>query len=217
MHPMRRAAAPLILLLPALAAGCGRLGPRQADLGRFEGSVFVHDGFGMRLPFPADWTIVPREAAAEVEQAGRRALTGGATGADPYSAGGSATSRTLFTVYRYPLGSGRGLNPSLIGGLEDVATRPQVRTPIDYLQMMQSFLGRGGTPMRFDAIVPSTLLGGQEFAVMPATVQPGPQPIGQIYYSRRIGDQMLTIIATFATPEHWSELEPVLAGLTMSR
>ena len=214
---MSRAAAVLVTLLAVLAAGCGRLGPRQADLGRFEGPVFVHEGFGMRLPFPADWTIVPRENAAQVEQAGRRALSGGPGSPDPYAAAGRATSHTLFTVYRYPLGSGRGLNPSLIGGLEDVAARPQVRTPVDYLQMMQSFLGRGGTPMRFDAIVPNTLLGGQEFAVMPATVQPGPQPIGQLYYCRRIEDQMLTIIATFATPEQWSELEAVLAGLTLER
>jgi len=214
---MGRPTAALLLLLPALAAGCGRLGPRQIDLGRFEGPVFVHDGFGMRLPFPADWVIGPRETAAQVEEAGRRNLSGRAGSPDPYSAAGGATSHTLFTVYRYPLGSGHGLNPSLIGGLEDVATRPQVRTPIDYLQMMQSFLGRSGTPMRFDAIVPSALLGGQEFAVMPATVQMGSQPIGQIYYCRRIEDQMLTIIATFATPEQWSEIEAVLAGLTLAR
>jgi hypothetical protein len=211
------AAARLAPLLALLLSGCGWWGLKQADTGRFEGRVFVQDSFGMRLPFPEGWTILTPEETSRVVDSGRQVLSGGDPAGGAYRAGGAATSKTLFTVLRYPRGSVTGLNPSLVGAVENVLSRPQIKTPADYLQMVQSFLGRGGVPMTMEPIVPEAQLAGRSFAMMPVTLQPGPVAVGQIYYCRRIDDQMLTLVASFSTEDQWKEIEQVLAGMTIEK
>jgi hypothetical protein len=210
------AMAGLLCLAILHLAGCG--GGDMLEPGRWDGGVFTHDGLGLRISIPADWVIAPEESIGQLSSAGRALLSGGDPTGSAYGADGPPTSRQLFAVFRHPLGTVQGINPSLVAALENVAARPQIQTAADYLQMLESFLSRGGTPMTFEPIVPSSELGGQEFAVMAVTLQPAPEfVIGQVYHARRVDDSIVTVVATFSTPEQWAELEAVLGTMTMAR
>ena len=200
------------------AISCGGGGVDRFDPGRMEGHTYLHDGFGLRITFPDDWVVLSDPDESErVAQAGRRMLSQGNPTGDAYRSAGPSTSRNLFTVYRYPLGTVQGLNPSLIAGVENVLARPRIQTPVDYLEMMQDFLTRGGTPIAFEPIVAEAELGGQSFAVLGATIQTGARPIGQVYYCRRIEPYMLTIVTSFSDPTEWTELQTVLSTMTLER
>ena len=216
-HPTRllRPQAVAVALLLTLAA-CG--GSDMLDPGRFEGTVFIHEGLGLRLAFPADWVILPPEAQGDLSRGGRNLLSGGDPTGGAYADAGAATSRTLFQVNRFPLGTTPGINPGLVGAVENITSRPEIQTAADYLQMLQNFLEQGGAPMTFETIAPSYQLGGQEFALLAVTLQPAPElTIGQVYYARRVDDSIFTIVATAATPGQWASLEQVLAGMAMER
>jgi hypothetical protein len=211
--PWPRAAAALLLLTLAACSGSDMLDP-----GRFEGTVFIHEGLGLRLPFPADWVILAPETQGDLSREGRELLSGGDPTGGAYADAGAATSRTLFQVNRYPLGTIPGINPSLVGAIENITPRPEIQTATDYLQMLQNFLEQGGAPMTFEQISPSYQMGGQEFALLAVTLQPAPDlTIGQVYYARRVEDSIFTIVATAATPEQWGALERVLAGMALER
>ena len=210
----------MLAVATALAAiSCGSTGVEGLDTGRMEGRTYVHDGFGLRVIFPEGWEVVAsQEEATRIADAGKAILSQGDPTGDAYRSAGPSTSATLFTVYRYPLGSVQeGLNPSLIAGVENVLARPAIQTSVQYLEMMQDFLTRGGTPFIFKPIVADVELGGQTFAVLGATIQTGIRPIGQLYYCRRIEPYMLTVVASFSGPEEWSALEAVLSTLTLER
>ncbi len=215
-HRTHRAALAAAGLLAALAlAGCG--GGDLLDNGRFEDHTFVHDGLGLRLPFPPSWHISPPEVIARMNESGRQVLSGGDPTGGAYADQG-APARTLFVVHRQPPGTVPGLNPSLVGGLENIAARPQIQSGADYLQMLQSFLARGGTPMTFEPVVPDASLAGQSFAVLAVTIQPEPgQRIGQVYHARRVEDFVLTLVATFADESQWREIEAIFGAMTMER
>lgn len=201
-----------------LFISCGSTGVEDLDAGHMEGRTYVHDGFGLRVMFPENWEVVAsQEEADRVADAGKAMLSRGDPAGDAYVSAGPSTSLNLFTVYRYPLGTVEGLNPSLVAGVENVLARPAIQTPVDYLEMMQDFLTRGGTPIIFEPIVAEVELGGQTFAVLGATIQTGVQPIGQVYYCRRIEPYMLTVVASFSAPEEWTDLEAVLSTLTLER
>ncbi len=206
----------LIALFLVLAGACG--GADLLEPGRFEGSTFIHEGLGVRLPFPQDWVILPPETQGEMSRGGRELLSGGDPTGGAYANAGAPTSRTLFQVNRYPLGTVQGINPSMVGAVENISARPQIQTAVDYLQMLQLFLEQGGAPVAFEPIAPSTLLGGQEFAILAATLRPAQNLIiGQVYYARRVDDGIFTIVATTATPGDWQHMEAILAGLVMER
>jgi hypothetical protein len=206
-------AAALLAALSLTACGGGDL----LDNGRFEGHTYVHDGLRLRLPFPDTWQISPPEAIARMNDTGRKILSGGDPTGGAYGDQG-APSRTLFVVHRHLPGSVPGVNPSLVGAMENIAARPQIQSGADYLQMVQSFLARGGTPMTFEPISNDASLAGQPFAVMGATIQPEPgQRIGQVYHARRVEDFVFTVVATFGTESQWNELEAVLHGMIMER
>ena len=218
-HQPRRlplAAGGLVCLAVLALAGCG-----SSDLiepGRWEGTVFIHEGLGLRVTVPGYWIIAPEESSGQLSSAGRDLLSKSDPTGSAYGAEGQPTSRQLFAVYRFPLGTIQGINPSLVAALENVAARPQIQTAADYLQMLQTFLSRGGTPMNFEPIVSSSELAGQEFAVLAVTLQPTPElVIGQVYHARRVGDSIFTVVATFSTPEQWAELELVLGAMVMER
>ncbi|MFQ5720151.1 MAG: hypothetical protein ACE5IK_11450 [Acidobacteriota bacterium] len=205
------------LLLLALL-GCAGAGVESLDPGRYEGRTYVQDQFGLRITFPEDWNIVADAAAAErIDAAGRQMLSAGDPTGDAYRSAGPSTSRNLFTVYRFPLGTVQGLNPSLIAGVENVMARPEIQTPVDYLEMLKDFLTRGGTPIQFQPIAADTSLGGQSFAVLGATIQAGQPPIGQVYFCRRLDPYMLTVVASFTTQAQWLELQAVLDTMTLEK
>lgn len=213
---MPLAAGGLLCLAIFVLAGCG--GSDLLEPGRWEGTVFIHDGLGLRVTIPGDWIIAPEESNSQLSSAGRDLLSRGDPTGSAYIAEGQPTARQLFAVYRYPLGTVDGINPSLVTALENVAARPQIQTAADYLQMLETFLSRGGTPMNFEPIVPSSELAGQEFAVLAVTMQPGPDlVIGQLYHARRVDDSIFTVVATFTTPRQWVELEAVLGAMVMER
>lgn len=184
--------------------------------GHFEGKVFIHEGLGLRIPFPSDWTILSEEQQEREAEAGRRFLSQGDPTGSAYRQNGPSTSLTLFAVYQNPPGTTPGVNPHLNGAVENVLMRPQIQTPVDYLEMLMGFLQRGGAPMTFEPIVPEVLVGGKVFAVMAVTVQNGLDRMGQIYYCRRFGDTILTLVATFATPDQWSQLEGIIQSIEFS-
>ena len=211
--PWPRVLAALVLLT---LAACG--GGDMLDPGRFEGTVFIHDGLGVRLPFPGDWVILPQEAQGDLSRGGRELLSGGDPSGGAYADAGAATSRTLFQVNRFPLGTIQGINPGLVGAVENITPRPEIQTAVDYLQMLQNFLEQGGAPMTFEPIAPAYELGGQDFALLAVTMKPVPElTIGQVYYARRVDNSIFTIVATASSPAHWAALEQVLAGLSMER
>jgi hypothetical protein len=211
--PWPRALAAVVLLT---LAACG--GGDMLDPGRFEGTVFLHDGLGIRLPFPANWEILPQEAQGDLSRDGRELLSGGDPSGGAYADAGAATSRTLFQVNRYPLGSVQGINPGLVGAVENITPRPEIQTAADYLQMLQNFLEQSGAPMTFEPIAPAYSLGGQEFAILAVTMQPVPDlTIGQVYYARRVDDSVFTIVATASNTDQWAAVEQVLSGMTMER
>jgi hypothetical protein len=218
--PTRRHAWGAALLAFGLACGltgCALGGPGEADPGHFEGSVYINEALGLRVPFPPDWHVLAEGETQDAAAAGRTVLSGGDPTGGPYRSAGNPTSRTLFTVFRHPRGSVQGMNPSVVGGLENVVARPQIQTAADYLRMLEGFLGRGGVPITFDPIQPETIMGGQPFALLPVTIMAQGDRIAQVYFCRRIDDSMLTIVATFATQEQWDEIDAVLQGLTMAR
>ena len=187
LRPGRRV---LALATALVAISCGSSGAEDLDTGRMEGRTYVHDGFGLRVIFPEGWEVVAsQDEAARVADAGRAMLSQGDPSGDAYRSAGPSTSANLFTVYRYPLGTVQGLNPSLIAGVENVLARPAIQTPVDYLEMLQDFLTRGGTPIIFEPIVAEAELGGQTFAVLGATIQTGVRPIGQVLVAKGLGDE----------------------------
>jgi hypothetical protein len=193
-------------------------GGDMLDPGRFEGTVFMHDGLGLQVPFPADWVVLPQEAQGDLSRGGRELLTGGDPTGGAYADAGAATSRTLFQVNRHPLGTVQGINPGLVGAVENITPRPEIQTAADYLQMLQDFLEQSGAPMIFEPIVTNYDLGGQQFAVLAVTMQPAPGvTIGQVYYARRVDNSVFTVVATASTPEHWAALEGILGGMAMER
>jgi hypothetical protein len=215
-HRLPLAAGGILCLALLALTGCG--GGDLLDSGRWDGSVFVHEGLGLRVTVPGDWIIAPDESSGQLSSAGRELLSTGDPTGSAYGAEGQPTSRQLFAVYRYPLGTVKGINPSLVAALENVAARPQIQTAADYLQMLETFLSRGGTPMTFEPIVPSSELAGQEFAVLAVTLQPAPDlVIGQVYHARRVDDSVFTLVATFSTPQQWAELEAVLGTVVLER
>lgn len=206
----------LVAILLVLSAACG--GTDLLEPGRFEGNTFIHEGLGIRLPFPEDWVILPPEAQGDMSRGGRELLSGGDPTGGAYASAGAPTSRMLFQVNRYPLGTVQGMNPSLVGAVENISARPQIQTAVDYLQMLQSFLEQGGTPIAFEPIAPSSLLGGQEFAILAVTLRPAADLIiGQVYYARRVDHGIFTIVATTSTPLDWQLMENILTGLVMDR
>jgi hypothetical protein len=206
----------LVALLLVLTAACG--GADLLESGRFEGNIFIHQGLGVRLPVPEDWVILPPEAQGDQTRRGRELLSGGDPTGGAYANAGAPTSRMLFQVNRFPPGTVQGMNPSLVGAVENISARPQIQTAVDYLQMLQSFLQQGGAPIVFEPIAPNAVLGGQEFAVLAVTLRPSADLIiGQVYYARRVDDGIFTIVATTATPQDWQIMETTLAGLVMER
>lgn len=205
-----------VLALTLLAAACG--GGDMLEPGRFQDGRFIHEALGVSLPIPSTWVILPDSAEADAARAGRDLLSGGDPTGGAYSDAGAPTSRTLFQVKQYPLGTAQGMNPGLVGAVENITARPEVQSAADYLQMLQSFMEKGGAPITFEPIVPESLLGGQNFAVLAVTLSPAPNlTIGQIYHARRVDDVVFTLVATFQTPEQWAALEQVLQGMTMER
>jgi hypothetical protein len=220
-HRRHDAGARLLVRAVACLAACLMAACAGDDLledGRWEGTVFVHDGLGLRVTVPEIWVIAPDEAISQLSSTGRDVLSRGDPTGTAYGAEGPPTSRTLFAVYRFPLGTVQGINPSLVAAVENVSARPQTQTAADYLQMLQSFLSRGGTPMVFEPIATESLLAGQEFAVLGVTIQPEPGArIAQVYHARRVEDYVFTVVATFSTPEQWLELEAILRTMVMER
>jgi hypothetical protein len=206
----------VVCLTVLVLAGCG--GSDLLEPGHWEGSVFIHDGLGMQITVPGDWVIAPEESTQQLAAKGRDLLSRSDADGDAYGAEGQPTSRQLFAVYRFPLGTTQGINPSLVAALENVAARPQIQTAADYLQMLESFLSRGGTPMRFEPIAPDAELAGQEFSVLAVTMTPAKDlVIGQVYHARRVDDSIFTVVATFSTPEQWAEQQAVLSTLIMEK
>ncbi|MCZ6650317.1 MAG: hypothetical protein O7D35_06565 [Acidobacteria bacterium] len=206
----------LVAVLLVLAGACG--GADLLEPGRFEGNIFIHEGLGIRLEFPGDWVILPLEAQGDMSRGGRELLSGGDPTGGAYANAGAPTSRLLFQVNRYPLGTVQGMNPGLVGAVENISARPQIQTAVDYLQMLQSFLEQGGAPIVFEPIAPSTILGGQEFAILAVTLRPTADLIiGQVYYARRVDDGIFTIVATSANLQDWQIMEKILEGLVMAR
>ena len=215
------------LLLSLFWVGCDQAGisppPGVANNTRVAPNVqgewtgeneYKNEHFGIQLTIPEDWYFEKgmNEAAADM---GADILVGDDEAKRKTIAAAMKNTQTPFMAYRYPPGTPGKQNPNVICMIEKIAHLPGIKTPADYLLILEQTLKSTNVDVSFEGPPQTVQLEGLDFSQRIQSINMGFGSIGQRTYARKEGDYILLISVTFFSDEDETVIDELLNTISI--
>lgn len=172
--------------------------------------VYVNPYFGLTVTLPEGWFIKKgndeerNKSAAEFLSGDNQALKGALQNA-------INKTITVFWAYQYPPGTPGKTNANLSMTIENVRHLPGIKSPADYLAVLENTLRMTNKEFVFDTAAAQTKLGELDAWSRDSHITLGQFNIKQRFYVVMKEQIVLLVGATFVTPEDEALLGKILS------
>ncbi|WP_298893019.1 hypothetical protein [uncultured Psychroserpens sp.] len=188
--------------------------PENFDYGKVENGVYTNNYFKMRMPFDATWDVQSVEEREEISELGRDLIAD----EDLKRAIDASTinNATLFTAYKYELGSTLGYNPSISLIAENINQFPQVKRGKDYLVEAQKLMEQMQLDYTFNYVDDPKVMDNYSFDILEVDVDYLGSQFHQQYMSTITKGFSLLIVISYDTDAQREELETLVNNIVFS-
>ena len=200
-----------LVLILALATSCKTEAPgipESFDYGKVVNGVYSNDYFNMRVPFDDSWDVQSEEERKEISDLGKelvededlkRALDAS-----------SINNASLFSAYKYEVGSNLGYNPSISIIAENISQFPQIKHGSEYLKEAQKLMAQMQMDYTFNFVDTSKNIGHHSFDIMEVDVDYLGNSFHQQYMATITKGFCLLLVISYDTDEQRKELEALV-------
>jgi len=208
-----------IVMLTALfifSIGCQKKASEEVDQGTFSGSVYRNNYFGLTITIPSDWSIQDSQSMQNLKDLSKKVLDKDDKNLKAVMEASDFRTVSLFSVFRYPLGTPVPFNPNLMCLAERVRHMPGIKRGKDYHFHTRKLLESSQMSVNFPKEIYTETLGGVEFDVLYSETSYGTILVKQKQYGTVMKGYVLLIISTFTDDAQEATLDDILKTLTFN-
>jgi hypothetical protein len=182
------------------------------DVGRTEGSEYVHDGLGLSVTLPEGWVFLPRE---QIEQATSASNSAMAADDEKLAAEAEAAARissVLFVMVDVDSLQASIAVPTVVGTLEPVDPRLLRPTALDYARGVRDRIEQSQARIRFESEAEPAARGGADAARIRATTESPGGALQQTFWFCVRGRLLLSLVASHFEDAQAARIDQALAG-----
>lgn len=161
---------------------------------------YSNDYFEVMLEIPDDWELEKKENP-EMYEKGADFIAGGDDNLKASMKSAVEKTHTVFTAFRYPVGTPRKSNPNITILIENVKALPGIQSGSDYLLAMEDTLKMSKAKMTFQNDPIEEDLGGRHFWSRKMIMMVGQIEVHQNYYATFKDGYVLLMVVTVRTDE----------------
>lgn len=204
----------LFIVLTTIACKTEQKMPENFDYGSVENSVYTNDYFKMRVPFDESWDVQSEEERKEITELGKDLIEDESLKRSVEAS--EINNASLFTAYKYEVGSTMDYNPSISIIAENINQFPHVKRGRDYLDEAQKVMEQMQLTYRFDYEEKPRNIGGQSFDQLNVEVDYLGSTFRQQYMSTITKGFSLLIVISYDTDAQRDELEALVNTIIFS-
>ena len=174
---------------------------------------FSSDYFNMKISLPPSWVMASEKEAREILNVGSEMVAGEDSEMKDRMDSSVAKSLPIMFASKYAMSAGRSDNINVSAIAENVAAIPMYITGEAYFSNMKLIASQSATPITFEDGYTETLIGGQPFTTMQATISIDNVQILQEYYAARRGDHIVSIISTYLSEDDKFLLDGIISNI----
>lgn len=204
----------LICVLTAVACKTEKGMPENFDYGSVENNVYVNDYFKMRLPFDPSWDVQSKEERDDISNLGKDLIEDDNLKRSIDAS--EISNASLFTAFKYELGTTENYNPSISIIAENVNQFPHVKRGRDYLEEAKKMMDQMVLDYTFDFQDEPKLIGNQSFDILNVDVDYYRSTFHQQYMSTITKGFSLLLVISYETEAQREELEALVDTVVFS-
>jgi hypothetical protein len=208
----------LLLLVAFTMSGCSRNGSDSKKGSADVAGVWVspreyqNPYFGIRVAVPDEWEL-KKGTTQEINDQAVDFLAGDEKNLRSVMKSAVEKTQTIFWAYRYPVGTPGKSNPNVSMLIESVARLPGIKSPEDYLSVLEQTLKMSNKTFNFLPAANVIDMGGMRLAMRESDLPMGELVIHQRFYATMKDRQILLIGVTTIADDDEGEVAHVLQSI----
>ena len=206
------------LAVPACSPKAGGAGEKGAATlaAPIDKNTYVNEQFGLTITAPEGWYVMDSAVTKRLMDVGLEMSTSEMDARAKAAVKASADNGSnLFGFMKYAPGKPVESNPGILGVAEDVTVAPGIERGSDYLFHVKTLLGQTGMQANIAEGFQTIKIDGKDFDRMDMEIVSMGRTMFQRYYAARHGNNVVSFIQTYQSPEELAELDKVLQSVKL--